>query len=288
MQSQTDLGVPISIRVAYLISRVMTWGMSAEERQSYLSESRADWDAMAETSKPNLVLWRALRGIPAAVWIRLSDRDTTALPAGIAMTLVGAGSMMAGSQAFAYPQRFRHFVMVTSAGMLLVGIALVRNPRSIELSRFRVAAAVVAAGFVGLTVQYPTEADWALDTVMPKSFTTDYAMQASFAVIALGFILLLVASFAPPRRSYATVVGIVLMVGIGGLAVTLILWGIWAAPAGLAMTAASIVVGLAALSLVHVLPRLRHLEISNNTSIALAQDEEGHPIEARNPRSGTE
>ena len=40
-----------------------------------------------------------------------------------------------------------------------------------------------------------------------------------------------------------------------------IVWGILAAPVDLAITMPSVLAGLAALSLVHVMPRLRHLQI---------------------------
>ncbi len=179
------------------------------------------------------------------------------------MSVVGLGGIANGLQAFTYPFPFRQFVILTSLGLLLVGINLISNPRRLIVNRFRVAGIVVSSGFVGLTASYPTAADWRYEAAMPPSYPTDYAMQASFIIIAAAFVLIVAASFFPPRRRLVAAAGILLMVGVSTFAVTQLLWGIWAAPADLAMTAAAVLVGLAALSFVHVLPRVRHLDVTH-------------------------
>ena len=135
MQSQRDLRLPLTVRIAQAINRLLTWGMADPVRQRFLSESLADWEAMAGQDKRYQILFRALRGIPAAVWMRLSEREVTSVPAGIALSLVGLGGIATGVQSSAYPAPFRSFVALTSMGLLLVGINFVREPRRIALRR---------------------------------------------------------------------------------------------------------------------------------------------------------
>lgn len=261
MQSESNLRLPLAIRSAHSISRLLTWGMTVEERRQFLTESLADWEAMAHERRPRHVLWRALRGIPAAIWIRLSDREVTSMPAGVAMTLVGIGGITAGARSSAYPAPFRHFVTLSSLGLLLLGVNFVRNPRQLVLRRYRPAGLVTAVGFTGLAVTLPTAAQWPYDGPVLENRIMDSAMQVSFVVIAIGFLLLVAASYLPTHRRLVTYAGLTLILGVATLGVTQVAWGVSMSAIDLAMTAASIMIGLAALSFVHVLPRLRHLDV---------------------------
>ena len=142
MQSQTHLRLPTIIRLAQAINRMLTWGMPPDERAGFLSETVADWEAMAGDRRPVQLLWRALRGIPAAIWMRLDRRAITAMPAGVAMIMVGLGALAASVQEGILPSPFQEFAAATAAGMLLIGINFVREPRRIKLRRYRLAAVV--------------------------------------------------------------------------------------------------------------------------------------------------
>lgn len=261
MHFHTDEKLPPAIRLAHLINRVLTWGMARDERHRFLTESLADWEAMARDVKARHVLSRAIRGVPAAMWARMDDRDVTSMPAGVALTLVGIGGFAAAIQSTAYPAPFRQSTMVAAVGFLLLGINFVRDPRRIVLRRYRPVALVIAVGFAGLALTLPQAADWQYDSPVLENFLTDTAIQASFIVIAIAFLILLAGSFLPNRHRLVSTAGVALIVGVTLHGMAQITWGIWMAPIDLAATAASVMIGLGALSLAHVLPRLRHLEI---------------------------
>lgn len=279
MQSQSDLRLPPTIRFAQAISRLLSWGMTVDERQQFLSESLADWEAMGRDQRPWNVLLRAVRGIPAAIWIRLSDREVTSMPAGMAMTLVGIGGIATGARSSTYPSPFRQFVVVTSLGLLLVGINFVRDPRRLVLRRYRAAGSITAIGFIGAAANLPTADQWPYSEPVLEHRLMDSALQVSFVVIAIGFLLLVAASFFPARRRLVLYSGGALTVGIATLGINQVGWGVGMAPVDLTMTVASIVIGLGALSFVHALPRLRHLDI-----ITGIKEEDS---KTRQPRKGT-
>lgn len=261
MQFQAEPRLRLSVRVAHSLNRLLTWGMRTEERNPLLSEGLADWEAMAETRGWRQITWRAIRGVPSAIWARLSTRDITSMPAGLALAIVGLGGVAAGLQSSAYPSGFRSFVIMTSSGLMLVGMNFVRDPRRIILPNYRAALALAAAGFVGLAVSLPTAAEWPYDGPVLENAIMDRAMQVSFLMIALGLLLLFGASFRRGRSRIVSLAGMVLVTGVAILGVTQISWAFGMTPIDLTTALASVVIGLGALSFVHVLPRLRHLEI---------------------------
>ncbi len=261
MQSQTEPRLRITVRLAHALNRLMTWGMPSEDRRPILSESLADWEAMAEEQTWRQMLWRALRGIPSAIWMRLNQRDVTSMPAGIALSLVGFGGVAAGLQSSAYPLGFRRNVIITALGLLLVGVNFVRDPRRILLPRYRIAGFLAAIGFGGLAVTLPTAAQWPYDGPVLENAVMDRAMQVSFLVLAVGFAFIVAASFLRGRSRLVSIGGFLLVVGVAVLGVTQLSWAFGMTPIDLTTALASIVIGLGALSFVHVLPRLRHMEV---------------------------
>lgn len=260
MQYQTDQELPPAVRLAHSVDRALTWGMAREERRRFLSEGLADWEAMASEEKPRRLVWRAARGIPAAVWARLDDRDVTSMPAGVALTVIGMAVLAGAVQLTTFPVPFRQSAMLAGVGLMLVGISFVRDPRRIVVNRYRLIAAAVAAGFGGLAITLPTAAEWPYEGPVLENLVVDTAIQAGFAVIAVAFALLVAVSFLPARHRLLTAAGVTLLVGVAALGMALTAWAILMAPVDLAATGASLVAGLAALSFAHVLPRLRHLE----------------------------
>ena len=107
----------------------------------------------------------------------------------------------------------------------------------------------------------PTPDQWRYDGPVVEHKLMDSAMQASFVLIAAGFLLLVVASFRSAGSKLGPVGAVTLLIGIATLGAAQIAWALGMAPVDLATSASSVVIGLAALSLVHVLPRLRHIEI---------------------------
>ena len=261
MQSQFRTRLPLAIRMAHAINRLLTWGMTPSERQQLLSEGLADWEAMAAERRPEQILLRALRGIPAAVWLRFSDREVTAMPAGVALSMVGLGGIASSLWGSPYPAPFRQFLILACLGLLLVGLNFVRDARRLVLPRYRPAAACIIVGFVGLAFTLPTTAQWPYEGPVLEHIVMDRALQASFAMISAGFLLLLIASFRTTAPRLVAVAGSLLVLGTAIIGVTQVAWGITMAPVDMGMTVASIVIGLGALSFVHVLPRLRHLDM---------------------------
>lgn len=227
-----------------------------------LQEGLADWEAMAETRNSSQILWRAVRGIPSAIWFRLNDREITSLPAGAALTLVGLGGVTVGFQSSAYPFGFRRFVILASLGVMLVGINFVRDPRRIALSRYRPATAIAAIGFFGLAITLPTNSEWPYDAPVVETAFVDYAMPLSFLIIAVGFMLVLGASFPTGRSRLVMLAGLTLVSGVALLGIAQLAWAFAMTPIDLGSALASVAIGLGALSFVHVLPRLRHMDVT--------------------------
>jgi hypothetical protein len=261
MQNREQPGLRLSVRVAHALNRLLTWGMRIEDRKLLLTEGLADWEAMAEARRGHHVIGRALRGIPSAIWIRLNDREVTSLPAGVAMSLIGLGGVAVGVQSSAYPFGFRRFVILASLGVMLVGLNFVRSPRSINLRKYRLAAATASIGFFGLAITLPTNSQWPYEAPVVETAFVDAAMPISFLIIAAGCGLVLAASFTRGRPPLVSLGGFVLVAGVALLGVAQLAWAFAMVPIDLTSALASVVIGLAALSFVHVLPRLRHIEI---------------------------
>lgn len=261
MQSHPGPRLPLAIRVGHAINRLSTWGMTSAERQRLLSEGLADWEAMAADRRPVQILGRAMRGIPAAIWVRLSDHEVTAMPAGIALSMVGMGGMASGLWGSPYPAPFRQFVVLACLGLLLLGLNFVRDARRLVLPRYRPAMACIIVGFAGLGLTLPTAAQWPYEGPVLEHIVMDRALQVSFGMISTGFLLLILASFRTTAPRLLSAAVFLLVAGTTILGVTQVAWGVTMAPVDLAMTAASIVIGLGALSFTHVLPRLRHLDV---------------------------
>jgi hypothetical protein len=250
--------------------------MAGDERRRLLGETLADWEAMSREHRSPRILWRATKGIPAAIWFRLSDREVTAVPAGIALSMVGIGGVASGLWGSPYPAPFRQFLILACLGLLLLGVNFVRDARRLVLARHRPAAACVIVGFVGLALTLPTAAQWPYEGPVVEHIVMDRALQVSFAMISTGSLYLLLASFrktAPPLISAA---GLLLVAGTAIIGVSQVAWGITMAPVDLPMAAGSLMIGLGALSFTHVLPRLRHLNVVHNRADIGRLDHQGH------------
>ena len=256
---QTLHRLPLAVRAAQALSRVVTWGLRSDRRRELLLESDEDWELMHADLGPGPVLLRAARGIPSAIWTRMEDREPTALPAAIAFVVIAVAGIGAGLLERMYPVDIRRFVFVSGIGCGLVGVVMARSPRLIPLRRLRIPMLVLFAGFLGMATHMPSEADWRYDSPMVGSASGDALIATGFAAIAVGCLIVAAATFRrSPRRTFlaggATIVSGAILFGTGQ-----IIWGIVAVTVEPAVTATSVTMGLAAFSIAHVTPRLRHL-----------------------------
>ncbi|MCP3997038.1 MAG: hypothetical protein GY722_18540 [bacterium] len=256
---QTLHQLPMTVRAAQATSRIITWGIRSDQRRELLLESDEDWELMYADLGPSRVLLRAARGVPSALLGRMDDRERTALPAAIAFMILAAAGLGAGLLERTYPSDIRRFVLISAIGLGLAGIVMARSPRLIPLRRLRIPMLVLFVGFLGLATNMPTEADWRYDSPMVGSASGDALMTAGFAVIAIGCLFVATATFRrSPRRTFlaggATIVLGAILFGAGQ-----IVWGVVAVTVDPAVTATSVTIGLGALSIAHVTPRLRYL-----------------------------
>ncbi len=250
----------LAIRIARLLNLICTWGLPATERADRLAEADADWEAMQAELGSFHVLGRALRGTPAWIWDRLTARDTTTLPAAAALALVAVGGLTAGLHPVAYPVRMRILVGLTAGGLLLSSLVLLMNPRRLVLRRFGLPALASSIGFVGLAFDLPPNELWQYSRPVLDHWTVNGLVQTSLLVLGVGFAISAVNAVARSRRLLVAS-GTVIVLGLTLFASSQIIWGVWVTSVDFWLATASIMMGLAALSWAHVMPRLRHLEL---------------------------
>jgi hypothetical protein len=253
--------LPRSVRILHRLDRALTWGMAAKARDQNLAETLADWEAMRRDQGTWQILKRGMRGIPAAIWARMDQRDITALPAAVAVVTTAVVAVGIGLMAWTYPGDVRLFALMCAIGLVGLGATMVRHPRLLLLRRVRLPGIALATGFVGLALNMPGEADWPYLTPYVEAPPSDQLMITGFIAAALGFALLAMTSFlSKPERSLQKA-GILVIVGLSAFGAGQIIWGIAAVTTDASITVTSVAMGLACWSLAHVLPRLRKLHI---------------------------
>jgi len=263
MEVQPYLHTPVAVSVARLLTRLVTWGIEPRRRNEFLSESDTDWDLMHRDLGSRRVLARALRGIPAAVLGRMNDRDSTAVPTALALSVMAVAGTGAGLMAHTYPVDVRLWTLLGSIGLAGGGVVFLRSPRQIRLEWLRWPVAILAIAVIGIARTMPTEADWPYDYPFVDTALGDVLMMTGFITVAAGCVLIVTASAAPwRRRRLALLGGTISCVGIVLFGTGQIIWGLMAAQVDIEVTIAALGVGLGSYALAHVLPRLRHLEIT--------------------------
>ena len=249
----------LSVRFAHAITKGFAWGLPDVERQSVLAESLADWEAMRTDRPAGAVVARAVQGIPASVLYRLDARRTTALPAGAALTMLSLAAVAGAYFDSAYHAPLRISLVALALGVLMVGYRFVRSPLALAIERFRLAAAMIGLGSIGMALNLPTADRWIYESPVIDNPAFDKTIAAT--LIAFGLALLLFAAVIgsrPSQRAVATI-GWLAMGAMVAFALTQLVWGIVVSPVDVAMAGPSLIGGLAILSLAHVIPRLRHL-----------------------------
>ena len=249
-----------AIRFAQFLNRTATFGMPQEFRRDQLAETHADWDAMSHDQPVWRLVARAVVGFPVWVWVRMANGATTTIPSAAVMFLLALGALLTATVDSPYPARTRAFMLVVGAGALLVSISLIRSPQRIVIRSLGWPAVAIGIGFIGVASNLPAISDWNYETPVIESWMTYELLMAGLHAVGIGALLCGTAAFASARR-LATIGGGVVLIGAGLIAVSQFTWGIWVLPVDVGMGLSAVFVGFVTLSWVHVLPRLRRLEI---------------------------
>ena len=252
---------PIALAAARRLTRILTWGMEPRRRKEILLETDNDWGLMHRDFGTVRLLGRAIRGVPAAIFGRIDEHDMTALPAAVVFTIMAMASTEAGLLSRAYPANIRRPTLLCAVGLGLGGLALIRSPRRIVLRRLRWPAIALGIGTLGMALNMPTQADWPYDYPFVDTPLGDALMTVGFIMVAAGCLLIALAPALPRQRLIAGTGGAAALAGIFLFGLGQIIWGFAAIPVDLTVTAAALGVGLASCALVHVLPRLRFLNL---------------------------
>jgi hypothetical protein len=252
-------------RLVLAIDRVLTWGMEASDRESVLAEQAADWEAMSRDTSPIQrlrLIGRQLRGIPAAIWWRLTRTEITGLPVAGAMGVISLGLALEVAIP-GYPLDHRLSLLLVAGGLAAASWRLIRQPRHIVIKEWRLIAIVLACGAAGTFLTFPSDDSWsAYDPEMALPIVDLLVGVASVALV-VGFLALFAASFVEGRRRQtAMVAGILMMAGALLHATAQVLNGIWVSPIDLYATAVWFGSGLGLVLGAHMILRLRHLEIT--------------------------
>lgn len=246
------------------VDRLLTWGMEPSVREAVLAEQAADWEAMSQDgdqSPTRRMLARQIKGIPMAIWWRLTRQEITAIPAAIALTIIASANLIEVTIPD-YPLDHRLSLMMASTGVLIASWHLLRNPRRIHVSRLRFPALLAGIGAMWSAFTFPTSQDWSVhDPAEMTAPVIDLVMQFGIFFIGAGCAALFAASFTGRRRQAALAGGGSIVAGAGVVAAAEVIWAIWAAPADLYVSAVALGVGFGLALLAHMVLRLRNLEI---------------------------
>lgn len=253
-------GLPRAVQIAYAIGRALTWGMPEGARLHIHAEGIADWEAMKSDHSSAAVLARAVRGIPAGIWGRLDFEQATALPAATAVGILGLGGITAGGLDTAYAVPLRLAIVTAGLGALILALVAFASPRRLTRSRLVTPLALAGLGFAGMAEFTPGVA--AIVREHPFAETPfDVILSAGFVTTAAGFALLALAAATRGTSQQFHRSGLILIGGLGIFSLGQLVWGMSTVTYDLAIALPSIGAGLAAAAAVHLVPRLRHLEI---------------------------
>jgi hypothetical protein len=237
--------------------------MQPATREAMLAEQAADWDAMSRDpgqATNRRMISRQFRGIPAAVWWRLARGETTTIPAGVAVILLTA-AVIVDSATVGYPVAQRISEFVGAIGLAATAWYLMRQPRRIEIARFRPAFALVSIGSVGSMLTF----DGSGDPVNPDVVTgplLGYTMEFGIFLAGAGYVALFVASLVKRRRAVALVGGTLVVAGTLIVAATEVVWGVLCLRADIFVAIIAFLVAFGAALFSHMVFRLRKLEIT--------------------------
>ncbi len=256
---------PWALRVALCTDRLVTWGMEPVARRELLAEQVADWDSMAydaSQSSSGKVLFRLMRGLPSALWWRISGSDITALPVAIAIAFVAALSLIAVTATSEYPPDHRLSLFVLGGGLAVAAHRLILRPRSLVAAQFRIASLLVGIGGVATSLTLPTLNDRSYDIAMHSVPAIHYVIKAAILMVSIGFLGVFVASLLKNRRRAVLRAGVLVVGGSVMLAASELAWGILISATDLFLMAMGLLYSFGAAFFVHMVLRLRHLDIN--------------------------
>jgi hypothetical protein len=205
------------------------------------------------------VVNRAFRGLPAGIWVRLVDDRITALPAAVALCLLGFGGVAAGAIDSAYPGSLRLSIVVSGLGGLAMAFLLATRPQNLARNHLVRPALLLAAGFGGMALTNPGIQRLQPDHPLIGS-ALEGAIHLGFAATAAGFLLIAAAGAFPMTRGVLDGSGLLAVVGLAIFATSQIVWGLSMLAYETAIAYPSLGAGLAAAAAAHTVPRIRHLE----------------------------
>ncbi len=245
-------------RLVFVIDRLVTWGMEPVARDAMLTEQAADWEAMSRDYSRWRMMARQLRGIPLAIWWRLTRGEVTALPAAGGMFAITLATVLAGTAFPEFPASHRQCLLLVSAGSALAGWHLTRHPREIIAASFRYVGLLGAVGAAGAASTLPRIGDWSYPV---HSATIDGVMEIGIYLLAIGAGAMFVASLQRRPRTTVLVAGGSIVAGASTLAITEVAWSLVAVQVDVLLGLGVLPIAFGAGLLAHMILRLRHLEI---------------------------
>lgn len=250
-------------RFILAIDRLLTWGMEPQVRERILAEQTADWHAMAgdEGQSSSQMLARQVRGIPHALWWRLTRRDVTTIPAGLALVVLAAAVAL-GLAVPDYPWDHRIGLLLVSLGMVFNARYFLSQPRRIVVAELRLPSLLIGAGLIAAAATFPQPGDFA--EYDPADVTTpliDLIMQIGLVTAGIGCLLIVAASFSERSRRLVLSGGALVVLGNIQVALTEVAWGLWVARTDLAVALVALGVAFGAGFFAHMMLRLRRIEI---------------------------
>jgi hypothetical protein len=260
---QAYKGVPAGpARFVMAIDRLLAWGMDPATREAMLAEQTADWDAMSQDpdqAATRRMMARQLRGIPSAIWWRLSRGETTTIPASVALMMLSVvvtiDTVMVG-----YTAIERISELVSALGLATVAWQLMRMPRRIEVARFRMALLLVAVGSVASMFAFNGFEDPVTDTVLGTLL--GYSLEMGMFLAGAGCVTLLVGSTVNRHRSVVLSGGSLVVIGTSIFAGADAVWGVWSLQTDTLVAVTTLLVALGATLFAQMVFRLRKLEIT--------------------------
>jgi hypothetical protein len=189
----------------------------------------------------------------------MDDHEATALPAAVVFAAIAGTALFSGIVDDGYPVDIRLFLTVFAVGFLSTGLVLWRSPRRLTLKNLRVPALATATGLIGIALNMPAENDWQLDAPFVDTPVADVFMVVGFLTAAVGYLMIVAATFVSSPRRLVVVGGLGAVAGSICFGTGLLVWGAAAATVDLQLSASAITAGLSGYSLAHVLPRVRML-----------------------------
>ncbi len=244
-----------------MLNRPFTWGLDEEDRRVAETDAATYFEAMAADVGPVRTTIAAIRSMPGWLWDRLSAGRVTTLPAATGLALLAVTSCYVVVLPNGFTSTIRILFAINSLGLFLATAALIRRPRRLVIRDFSLPALLIGIAVIGIALVTRDEAAWSSFPHPPVGSGADLMFRVGLGVLGIGCLIAAVNGFVFNDRRLALSALASATVGFALFGSGIIFWAIGDAPDQWGFATSAAIAGLAALSAVHVLPRLRHLEI---------------------------